>query len=185
MAASREQQFQATPSCCVACWPLTQSWKSDLKRQLIGFISYALKGESAPEFRLPTVGLPRPSPSGRLLSEAQEIEYNFLLAKLREAEGCSPDTLIAERDLLAATKLGYLQPMYEKTEATKNMIFLEAARCIDIWYQKGLKLEQKYYGPEHDQVREGEAAWAKIWSQIHCLQVLRLSVSLSILRSTL
>ncbi|KAK4497734.1 hypothetical protein PRZ48_010387 [Zasmidium cellare] len=167
---------------CPACWPPNQSWKSDVRRQLIGFISYALVGQNTPDFRPLNVCQPmsmkwpfwppRPTPSGRVLTPVQEIEYNFLLGNLRQAEGL-PNHLAAEGYLQASRNLMYHQRKYETMSATKDIIFLEAARCIEAWYKKGLELEEKYYSPGHQQIRDGKKAWTTMVSRIPCLEYLR------------
>ncbi|KAF2173376.1 hypothetical protein M409DRAFT_15661 [Zasmidium cellare ATCC 36951] len=170
---------------CAACWPPHQRWKSDVRRQLIGFLSYALEGENAPDFRPLDIchplswvcWPPQPTPSGRVLTPAQEIEYNFLLANLREAEGW-PDYLVAEGYLHAATKLAFQQSEYQQSPATQDIVFLEAARCIEAWYQKGLELEKKFYPPAHPQIRDGTMAWENTMSRFRCLQYLRMTNSL-------
>lgn len=159
-------------------------WISDARRQLIGFLEYGLKGAKAPDFKpldsLNSTTLanypPKPNPSGKVLTSNQDIEYNFLLANLREAEGLTAK-LAAECYVQAAMKLIARQAKYEDHPATKNDVFLEAARCIEAWYQKGLQLDEKFYGARHERIREGKMVWSQLAAKLPCLMILQMSVS--------
>lgn len=113
-----------------------------------------------------------------MLTPAQEIEYNFLLANLREAEGLWYD-LVAECYARAATKLAVQQGKYDEKPNTQGIIFLEAARCIEAWSQRALELEEKYYGPGHDRVRKGKRSWDETLARMPFMQILRMTVSSS------
>lgn len=114
------------------------------------------------------------------MRSVQKIEYNFLLAILRKAEGIAPYSLIIDCYLEAAKELIPLQNRYEKggANASTQIVFLEAARCIKARWEKTLDLERKWNGAHLDKVREGEAALQQLPESVSCLSMLDNLVSL-------
>lgn len=187
---SRVLELQYGFQCrCAACWPPEQRSLSDARRRLIGFFDSALQGYQPRDFSVPKkASMPQtstnwpsqPTRRDKVLTSSQKIEYNFLLASLREAEGIVPYPLIVNCYLEAAKELILLQNRYEKdgANASTQVVFLQAARCIKAWWEKTLDLEREWNGADHEKIREGEAAFQQLSKSVSCLSMLENLVGL-------
>ncbi|SMY25543.1 unnamed protein product [Zymoseptoria tritici ST99CH_1A5] len=148
---------------CKACLPGSYQRLSDTRRVLIGALRFALEQKQPLDFRTMAEDIQRQSGTDEMLraadwppktpsikpvkSPSQAIEYTYLLAMLREAEGLhglkTAETFCRAAGLL----LDRLQ--YEGLRVSRNraVLFLEAIRCNEAWMNKAIAHAARVQGP--------------------------------------
>ncbi|SMQ51899.1 unnamed protein product [Zymoseptoria tritici ST99CH_3D7] len=140
---------------CKACLPSAYGRLSDCRRLLIGALRFGLEGQQPVDFRLLSQLVAGKPNADSLLRDAdwppkvpcvtlphspsQQIEYTFLLAKLREAEGLNC-MRVARTFFEAASLLLELQRHYGERGMVRHTIvlFVESFRCHEAWMKKAV-----------------------------------------------
>ncbi|EME79953.1 uncharacterized protein MYCFIDRAFT_198313 [Pseudocercospora fijiensis CIRAD86] len=157
---------------CIACRASDIRMISDARRQLILHLKSALQGFQPPDLNFlntaTQTGLwhldwpPTRSRLPRPLSKTQKIEYTFLLAKLREAEGLPGVTIGKAYSEAAWLLFQHLEDYVLECPFLEDLVFLEPARCVQAWMLKALDLYQKSCPPGHQNLRTMQENWVEM-----------------------
>ncbi|KXT03755.1 hypothetical protein AC578_748 [Pseudocercospora eumusae] len=136
---------------CLACRPSTFQRMSDMRRTLINALPAAvLEGTYPPIYPDGTAEYydADPQPLRDKLTLTQRIEYQFLLAKLYEAEGL-PGVMTSTFYHNAAEDLLQLLKQESRHNVMKGITPLEAAYCIKTWADEAIRLLEHTRGPTY------------------------------------
>lgn len=155
---------------CIACRPGKYQRLSDMRRQLIAFIRAGLEGIVQPDYgKLEDIepeDLWRVWPPAKKfrkpqISAAQKIEFTFLLARLREAEGMAAFR-IAEAYSKAAEHLMDHLNVFGSTQVLDDIMTLAGARCVRDWMLKALAVFESVMPPDDPDLKIMRYNWSNI-----------------------
>ncbi|KAF7188232.1 SET domain-containing protein 5 [Pseudocercospora fuligena] len=160
---------------CIACRPSSNRMVSDARRQLILHLKSALDGFQPPDLSfLKTASQeelwhmdwpPVRSRLRRPLGKTQRIEYTFLLAKLREAEGLAGVTVGKAYSEAAWLLFQHLEDYVLECPFLEDIVFLEPARCVQAWMMRALELYKKSCSSGHQNLRIMQENWDEMRQQ--------------------
>ncbi|KXS95976.1 hypothetical protein AC578_8102 [Pseudocercospora eumusae] len=160
---------------CIACRPSGLRMLSDARRQLILHLKSALDGFQAPDLSFLHTATqaelwhmewpPARSRLRRPLSKTQKIEYTFLLARLREAEGLAGVSVGKAYSEAAWLLFQHLEDYVLECPFLEDIVFLEPARCVRAWMLKALELYRKSCPPGHQNLRVMHENWDEMRQQ--------------------
>ncbi|KAF7198194.1 SET domain-containing protein 5 [Pseudocercospora fuligena] len=136
---------------CVACHSSAFQRTSDMRRTLINALTAAVfEGTYPPIYPDGTSEYydADPQPLRDKLTATQRTEYQFLLAKLYEAEGLSGVMISTFYHNAAESLLQFLK-QESKHNVMKDITSLEAAYCIKTWADEAIRLLEYTRGPTY------------------------------------
>lgn len=155
---------------CIACRSGEYQRLSDMRRQLVAFLRAALEGIVQPDYGkledikpedMWRVWPPAKRPRKTQISAAQKIEFTFLLARLREAEGMSAFRTAEAYSKAAEHLLDHLN-VFGSAPELDDIVTLAGGRCVRDWMLKALAVFESVMPPDDPDLRIMRYNWSNI-----------------------